>query len=125
MPRTMAQPSSRRPAIDVGPEHARVLEILRLAPKDAKARLAVRRERPWMIQRVGIELHAGGASGQGTLDGAIEQPGPDALADIARGETEEGYLVVLQLEVADEVAVMTRDVDLVSLLGEHVRQCCI
>src|SRR5471030_721231 len=116
MPRTMAQPSSRRPAIDVRPEHARVREILRFAPKDAKARLAIRRERPRMVQRVGVELHADRTSGQSALDGAVEQPGPNALADIARREAEEGYLVVLQLEVTDEVAVMTRDVDLMALL---------
>ena len=75
-----------------------------------------------MVQRVGIELHAGRTSGQGALDGAVEQPGADALADVTRREAEEGDLVVLQLEVTDEVVVVTRDMDLVSFLSEHVRQ---
>src|SRR5262249_21249508 len=52
---TMAQASLWRPAIEVRPEHARVLQILLLTPNDAKACLAIGLQCSRMIDRIGVE----------------------------------------------------------------------
>ena len=115
----MAQATERRPAIEVGPHDARILQFHRLATHDAKPGLAVGAQRLRMIERIGVEQKPSRTRRKGPLDGAIEQPRPDAPADVGQGEAEEYELAVAQLEIADELAAVGRNVDLVAGPGEQ------
>src|SRR5215510_490114 len=100
---TMAQASTGRPAIDLRPQHARIAQFRRFAAHGTKPCLAIGVERPGMVERVRVQAEMRHAACEGPLDGAVEQPGPDALADIVERQPEEDELVAAQLEVADQV----------------------
>src|SRR4051794_30217263 len=108
---TMAQRSLRRPPIDVRPQHPRVLQLPGFAAHDAKARLAIGLESARMIDRVGVEGQARRTARQATLDGPIEQPRPDPPANELGRQPEKDDLVAVELEIADQRAVMARDMD--------------
>src|SRR6185295_16618686 len=116
---TMAQPSVRRPPIDVRPQDARVLQLLFLAPDDAKTRLAIRVERARMIEGVGVEDQPRCTPSEAALDRTVEQPRPDATADIVGRQAEEDDLVLVELEIADQRAVVAGDVQLVARPGDQ------
>ena len=72
-----------------------------------------------MVERVGVEIDPRDAAGKGALDGAVEQPWANSPADIGQGEAEEDKLVAAQFEVADQVAVVAGDMQLVIRLVEQ------
>src|SRR5258708_30648103 len=111
---TMAQAALRRPPIDVRPQHARVLQYLAFATHHAKACSAIGVERARRVDAVGVEHQPRRAMREATLDGMIEQPRSDAAADIVEREPKKHDLVGVELEVADESTVVTRDVQLVA-----------
>src|SRR5216684_2448622 len=111
---TMAQASLRRPPIDVRPQHAWVRQFLAFATHHAKACLAIGVERARVIDGAGVERQPRRATGKAALDRAVEQPRSDAPADIVEREPKKHDLVGVELEVADESTVVTRDVQLVA-----------
>ena len=78
-----------------------------------------------MVERVGVEVEPRPALGEGAFDRAVEQPGADAPADMAERQAEEDQFLVAQLEVADEVAALARDVQLVIGLVEQGLEVCL
>src|SRR5471032_89632 len=119
---TMAQPSRWRPAIHVRPEAPRVGNILRLPPNDTKSRLAIGVEGSRVVEGVGVEGQAGMPQRKPALDSAVEQPGADAPADIAERQTEEDDLAGQKLEVADEVAGVAGDMQLMGRRRQNMGQ---
>src|SRR5690242_11490127 len=117
---TMAQRLRRRPAIDIGPQYPRILQILRFTPHDAKAGFAIGLQCPRVIERVRIERQHGGAAREAALDGPVEQPWAQATADIVRREPEEGDLFLGELEKSDDCAALPRDM---KLMARATKQC--
>src|SRR5688500_3714459 len=72
-----------------------------------------------MVERVGVEVDPRDAAGEGALDGAVEQPRADTPADVGERQAEEGELVAAQFEIADEIAIVTRDMQLVAGVVEQ------
>ena len=105
----MAQASLRRPAIEVRPAHARILQVLLLTLHDHEARLAIGFQRTRVIEGVGVEPERRDTAGEGALYGPVEQPRADAVADVGEREAEEDQLVARQLEIADQLVVMACD----------------
>src|SRR5262245_7231570 len=75
-----------------------------------------------MVERVGVELELRCAPRERTLDRPIEQPGADSPTDVVQGEAKEGKLVARQLEVAHQLALVARHVQLVAGLVEQSLQ---
>src|SRR5205814_662497 len=119
---TMAQPSHWRPAIHVRPEAQRVGNILRYAPKDPKSRLAIGLEGTRVVEGVGVESELGMPQCKPALDAAVEQPGADAPADIVERQAEEDDLAGQQLEVADKLAGVAGDMQLMGGRRQNIGQ---
>jgi hypothetical protein len=75
-----------------------------------------------MVERVGVEVDPLNAAGEDALDGTVEQPRADAAADVGERQAEEDELVAAQLEIADQIAVVLGDVQLVIRLVEQCLQ---
>src|SRR5258708_14648087 len=115
----MAQASLRRPAIEVGPAHAWILQLLAFAAHRMKARLAVRIESARMIERVGVEAKPRRAARKSPLDRPVEQPRADPATDVGERKAEEGEFVVGQFEIADQIAVVAGAAQPVAVTGPH------
>ena len=72
-----------------------------------------------MVERIGVEGQQSRAARKSPLDGPVEQPRADAAADIGEREAEEREVVVGELDVAHQVAVVSRDMQLVAGLVQQ------
>jgi hypothetical protein len=72
-----------------------------------------------VVERVGVHDKPRDAPSEGTLDGTVEEPGPNAPADVGQRQSEELELVAAQLEEADQRAVVARNLQLVAGLIEQ------
>src|SRR5882757_9357705 len=107
----MAQALRRRPAIEVGPQHARIAQFLGCAVQHAKPSPAIDAERAGMIERVGVDGEFVGAPRESAADRSVEQPRANTAADIGQAEAEEGELgsaaaAAIQLEETDKRTVV-------------------
>ena len=109
-----------RPAINVGPQNARVLQFQAFAARDAKPGLAIGIQRFRVVNRVGVENQNPGATGKAALDCAVEQPRPDTPANPRQGETEELDFVLQKFEIADQVGTVAADMQLVAWLRQQL-----
>ena len=59
------------------------------------------------------------AARKGPLDGPVEQPRTDPAADIGQRQAEEDEFVAAKLEIADQIAIVSGDVQFVPGLGQQ------
>src|SRR5260370_18783846 len=75
-----------------------------------------------MFERVGVEDQPRRPSGEAAFERKVEEPRSDALADEIEDGAEEGYLLLVELEVAGQRAVAARDMQFVLWPGEQRRK---